>query len=281
MSVISQVAGLFPPPVRRTVAGAWLDARGLPGRLRDPARWGEPGQARHNVGGGDFALAGRELLDQLGAYAGLTADSDVLDIGCGVGRLAHPLAGFLGPRAAYTGFDVSPRAIAICRKGLARARPDFRFVEADLGNTEYRAGGREREDRYRFPVDDASIDVAAAFSVFSHMTLPSIRRYLQEAHRALRPGGRFLFTAYALTPERTAALDRGEGMHRFRPWRDGSRVVDPRSPERAIAHPLDALRQAVAGAGLALTDGVRFGRWLSPADYGGAQDLFVAFRPPA
>ncbi len=281
MSVISQVAGLFPPPLRRTVAGAWLDVRGLPGRLRDPARWGEPWQALHNVGGGDFARAGRELLEQLRTYARLTPDSDVLDIGCGIGRLAHPLASFLSLRASYTGFDVSPRAILICRKGLAQSRGDFRFVEADLGNAEYRAAGRGREDGYRFPVDDGSIDVAAAFSVFSHMTMPSIRRYLQEASRALRPGGRLLFTAYALTAERAPAVARGEGSHSFRPWREGSMVVDPRSPERAIAHPVERLREAVLDAGLDLPDGVRLGGWLGPAGYAGAQDLFVACKPAA
>ena len=106
--------------------------------------------------------------------------------------------------------------------------------------------------------------------------------YLNEASRVLRPGGRILFTAYVLTPERIDALaDMDEGRRRFHPWRDGSMVMDPRSPERAIAHPLADIQKAIREAGLELDDDVRFGNWLGVADYGGAQDLFVAHKRDA
>ena len=274
----SRLASVMPPPLRRAAAGLWLDALSLPDRLADPARRAEPWQALHNVGGGDYALTGRALLQQLVEYVGLQADDTVLDIGCGTGRLAAPLAGFLSPCGGYLGFDVARRAIAACRRRVGRARPDFRFVEADVANREYRAGGRQTEAAYRFPIEDLSIDVAVATSVFSHMQIGSIRHYLAETRRTLRPGGRMMFTAYALTPERLAALERGEGLFRFAPWRDGAWVVDPTSPERAIAHPLASLEAAVRDAGLEPLAPVRFGQWLGPSDYGGGQDLFVAGR---
>jgi SAM-dependent methyltransferase len=278
--VVSQFAGRFPPVVRRTLAGAWLDLRGLPARITDPTRRNEPWQALHNVGGGDFVQAGQENLALLQARAGLRPDSRVLDIGCGVGRMAWPLAGYLSADGGYVGFDVSPRAIASCRRRFAAVRPDFRFLEADVANAEYRADGAQAEDRYRFPVDDGGIDVAFATSVFSHMTLPAIRRYLAEAARVLRPGGRFLFTGYALTPARTEALAQGQGALAFRPWRDGAWVVDPRSPERAIAHPLESFLAAMDEAGLSLDSPFARGGWLGAAEYGGGQDLFVVERPP-
>ena len=279
MSMLSRWAGLLPPDLRRAASGAWLDLVGLPGRLRDPSRWSEPWQAVHNVGGGDYARAGKDLLEQLRLHAGLTPACDVLDIGCGTGRLAQPLVDFLNETARYTGFDASGRAIALCRSRFARLSPRFSFVEADVKNTEYRAAGHAREDEYRFPAADQTVDVATAFSVFSHMAAPSIRRYLEEGRRVLRPGGRFAFTAYALTPERTAAIARGEGLHRFKPWRDGAMVVDARSPERAIAHPLEALEDAIASAGLELETGVLWGGWLGSPAYAGFQDLFVATCP--
>ena len=204
----SHLASVLPPPLRRAISGLWLDALGLPERLADPARRAEPWQALHNVGGGDYALAGRELLQQLVAYADLQADGAVLDIGCGTGRLAAPLAGFLSPRGGYIGFDVARRAITACRRRVGRERPDFRFVEADVANREYRAGGRQAEAAYRFPAEDAAIDVAVATSVFSHMQLASIRHYLAETHRTLKPGGRVMFTAYALTGSRPWSVGR-------------------------------------------------------------------------
>lgn len=88
-------------------------------------------------------------------------------------------------------------------------------------------------------------------------------------------------TAYALAPDRMTALERGEAPRRFRPWRDGAWVIDPASPERAIAHPLSDLERAVADAALERAGAMRLGQWLGPADNGGGQDLFVARRPPA
>ncbi|WP_297514557.1 class I SAM-dependent methyltransferase [uncultured Caulobacter sp.] len=280
-SILKSAASLLPPAVRRAASGAVLDLASLPERLRDPDRRDEPWQTLHNVGGGDFAAAGRHNLDLLTRYAGLTPSSRVLDIGCGAGRMAAPLVYVLGANGGYVGFDVSRAAIRACRQRLGRARPDFRFVHADVRNREYRASGAVAETAFVFPTADGEIDIAMATSVFSHMRLDSIAHYLREAARSLKPGGRFLFTAFALTEERVARIEAGRSPMRFKPWKDGAWVVDPRSPERAIAHPLSALKAATAAAGLDLPNGVAFGCWLPPSAYSGGQDLFIAVKPPA
>ncbi|KQZ22132.1 class I SAM-dependent methyltransferase [Caulobacter sp. Root1472] len=276
---LRKAAGLLPPPFRRAASGAMLDLMSLPVRLADPERRGDSWQSVHNVGGGDFARAGRETLALLIEHAGLDRDSRVLDIGCGTGRMAMPLAAWLGDGAGYVGFDVSKSAISTCRRTLGARRPDFRFVHADVRNREYRSGGSIAETAFEFPVQDASVDVAFATSVFSHMTLDSISHYLAETRRVLKPGGRFMFTAYALTPERIAAIQQGQGHLDFKPWRDGAMVIDPKSPERAIAHPLASLVAAIRQGGLDLPADVLFGGWLPPTRYGGGQDLFTVRRP--
>jgi SAM-dependent methyltransferase len=276
---LRKAAGLLPPPARRAASGAMLDLLSLPARVRSADRRKDPWQTLHNVGGGDFALAGREHLQLLIDRAGLETTSRVLDIGCGTGRMAAPLAGWLDSGAGYVGFDLSASAIITCRRRLGSRRDDFTFVHADVRNREYRARGAISETDFWFPAGDDSIDVALATSVFSHMTLASITHYLGEARRVLKPGGRFLFTAYALTPERIAAVKRGESHLPFEPWKDGAMVIDPKSPERAIAHPLPDLLAAVAASGLDLPAGAILGRWLPPSAYDGAQDLFVAVKP--
>src|SRR3954449_7001321 len=57
------------------------------------------------VGAGDFVATGDEFLGHLVALADLTPQSDVVDIGCGIGRIARPLAHFL-TTGTYAGFDV-------------------------------------------------------------------------------------------------------------------------------------------------------------------------------
>lgn len=274
-------SSLFSPALRRVASGAYLDLVGLPDRVRRPDRWRDPWQIVHNVGGGDFAAAGRQNLDLLSEHAGLTPAMSVLDIGCGTGRMAAPLLDFLDDGAGYVGFDVSRAAIKACERRLGARRSDFRFVHVDVRNTEYRSSGAIEETELTFPAADQAFDVAMATSVFSHMRLPSIRHYLEETYRLLKPGGRFMFTAFALTPERVAMIGEGLSDLDFKPWESGSMVVDARSPERAIAHPLEALEAAVLQAGFILPKGVVYGAWLPPSQYGGGQDLFVAVKPPA
>jgi SAM-dependent methyltransferase len=87
--LLRRLAGAAPAGVRRAVAGALLDLKSLPARLRDPARRAEPWAFVHNVGDGDFVAVGAQLLRNLKDHAGLVSGDRVLDIGCGNGRVAE------------------------------------------------------------------------------------------------------------------------------------------------------------------------------------------------
>lgn len=271
--VVRSIAQLTPLWFRRSVAGALVDLRSVPQRLRDPARRNEPFAFLHNVGNGDFRGVGEQLVANLRDHAGLQGSDRVLDIGCGTGRVAAPLAALLAAGGgSYLGFDVSRVGIGYCRRRFARdAHMQFRHI--DVWNGDYNPRGRVSELETRFPAADAGIDLAFATSVFTHMRMPAVRRYLAETARVLAPGGRFAFTAFALEPGREASPDLP-----FRPFDDTSRVIDPNAPEQAIAHRREALEAAVAEAGLALRT-FRRGAWCGPAEYDGSQDLFVAVRP--
>ena len=272
------LARYLPPGLRRAGAGLLLDLKSLPARLADPRRRGDPWQVVHNVGAGDFRAIGDNLLGVLIKHADLGPDDRVLDIGCGAGRVARPLADHLSTTGGYVGFDVSRRAVAGCRRRFAAARPDFVFHHADVRNADYNPRGVFEETAYEFPCADATIDLAFATSVFTHMRIASVRHYLGEAARVLKPGGRLAFTAYLIdASSRRALADGRAGMH-FAAGRDGSWVLDPAHPERAIAHDAAAVAAAVADAGLATTGTPLPGSWRPPADYDGWQDLWLAVK---
>src|SRR5262249_25499766 len=147
------------------------------------------------------------------------------------------------------------------------------FEHLDVWNGEYNASGRLREEETVFPTADATIDVAFATSVFTHMRLPAVRRYLAEAARVLKPRGRPPFTPLALEPRRRRAE-----VFDFQRFDATSKVIDHRYPERAIGHDRGALAAAIAEAGF-LLQGFWKGAWAPPAEYEGGQDLFVAVRP--
>ena len=96
----------------------------------------------------------------------------VLEIGCGVGRLAPVLA----PRVrSYTGFDIAPGMVAEAR-ARASGDPGVRFFEAD--GTTVPAGARDRSYGFVF-----------SHAVLIHCPLAVIEALLQSCGGVLARGG--------------------------------------------------------------------------------------------
>jgi SAM-dependent methyltransferase len=124
--------------------------------------------------GGSFDTIGlleRELLIQ----HGLQKDQFLIDIGCGSGRLAQALSGYLnGP---YLGTDVVQDLLDYAQK--ASDRPDWHF---------------QLTEGIHIPEKDACADMICFFSVFTHLLHEHSYAYLDEAKRVLKPGGTIVFS---------------------------------------------------------------------------------------
>lgn len=121
----------------------------------------------------------------------LAPGATVLDMGCGCGRTARYL--LLRPDIRYTGFDIFGPAIRWADAHIAPlAGGRFRFRHFDAFSAHYNSGGALRPGELRFPADDATIDVAFAASLFTHLLEPDATHYLAEVARCLRPGGTFI-----------------------------------------------------------------------------------------
>ena len=131
-------------------------------------------QAMKLAVGGEFEAMGFLELETL-KHFGLGADSYVIDVGCGSGRLAKPLSQYLKGR--YLGIDIVPELVDYARRIVGR--PDWRFELA---------GGLS------IPEKDGEADVVCFFSVFTHLLHEQTYVYLQEAKRVLKPGGRIVFS---------------------------------------------------------------------------------------
>ena len=269
---------LLPPLLRRPAARLKnaLRRRLFPGRTRDLHRSG--------IGAGEFAAVGEELLRLAIDPGGLTPADRVLDVGCGLGRIALPLAGYLGPEARYTGFDVVEDAVFWCRRSLPD--PRFEFLHLDVQSDLYNPRGRFAPEGVRFPAADASCDSALAFSLFTHLTAPAAAHYLQEIARALRPGGRLVATFFLLDAEAEAGIAAGRVAYRFAhaasAGQEPARLEDPATVETAVAYPRAWLMERLQEAGFALVGEVHRGRWSGTGNLEAAgltfQDLIVAQR---
>jgi SAM-dependent methyltransferase len=243
-----------------------LDARdrvaGRGGRLVPPRR------LQLSVGEGDFGAIGDEFLSHLVGLCELRPEDRVLDVGCGIGRLARPLTGYLSIDGFYAGCDVNPDAIAWCTRRY-RHFPNFVFVHADVRNGRYNPDGAAEAVSYAFPFDDGAFDVCVLMSVLTHLTADEALHYLGQVRRVLAPGGRMLATAFVLDADAPSpALSFGDSC-------GGMAVVDPSLPEEAVAFEEEWLLEALRAAGLDLV-ALHPGLWTGRAEGLSFQDVVVA-----
>ncbi len=117
-------------------------------RHRDPLI--PPRRLAGYVGDSDFATTGEEFLGHFRELGGLRTQDRVLEMGCGIGRMARVLVPDLRPPGSYDGFDVVDSGIAWCQEHYRDTPAPFRFVHADLRNSAYNPGGTL--DRRQLPL---------------------------------------------------------------------------------------------------------------------------------
>ena len=141
-----------------------------------------------------FWRQGRDALDRILASlgVGLRPSDDVVEIGCGVGRLTRALA----ERARHvSAIDVSPEMLARARE----LNPDAESVSWLEGDGTSLAG-----------VADASANACLSHVVFQHIPDPAVTLgYVREMGRVLRPGG---WAAFQVSND--PRIHRPPGAHR-------------------------------------------------------------------
>ena len=226
--------------------------------------------------GGAYEEVGAEFFGYLVTLCELQPGDAILDVGCGSGRMALPLTGYLNTEGRYAGFDISAKAIAWCRENITRQHPNFDFEVADIYNSLYNPKGQYQSLDFRFPYPDASFDVVFLTSVFTHMFPPDVEHYLEEIARVLKPGGRSLCTFFLLTDESLALIAAGKGTHNFQHQRDGYRTIHEKRPEEGIAFPEAFIRELYAKSGLNVREPVRYGSWCGRTEHMSFQDVVIA-----
>ena len=230
-----------------------------------------PNRRDNYVGGGNFEAVGNAFLETLKRH-GLKPDMNVLDMGCGQGRMARPLTHFLNDEGKYQGFDIVPAGIAWCQKQYADLE-NFRFEHADVFNARYNPDGKTSASEYVFPVDDESIDLIFMTSVFTHMFADDLSNYLKEVSRTLKPGGTSLITWF-LVNDRSRSAPAPRLFFKYK-VDDVSMTTLAENPEAAIAYDEAWVRKLHSDCGLRI-DVIEYGHWSDPESRFDYQDLIVA-----
>ncbi len=133
--------------------------------------------------------SGKQVAARIAAAISLKASDDVLEIGCGVGRVGWAIA---QECRSWIGCDISKTMLSHAQRRLA-GLSNVRFVhlqKANLGE-----------------ILDASVDVVYCTNMLAHLDQMERWQYVTEARRILRPSGRLYIDTIALnSPEGWAML---------------------------------------------------------------------------
>jgi SAM-dependent methyltransferase len=219
----------------------------------------------------------------LRVYGGITKNSALLEIGCGLGRTAFPLRYILSSDGSYDGFEICHDKIKFLQTTFHKAYPNFRFIWANIHNTFYNPKGQISAGDYRFPYPENSFDIVYAASVFTHMLPETTAHYFQQAARVLKPHGRCLFSFFLLDnyqplQPRPLGFARPDFNfdHQYNNYGDDFAIVKPENPEYMTAYSLNLIKHYATQAGLELAQAPIPGLWSgSTSTWVGAQDLVV------
>ncbi|WP_028745172.1 class I SAM-dependent methyltransferase [Rhizobium mesoamericanum] len=239
----------------------------------------QPDSSDAFVGDGDFRTIGAEFLGYFIRLGGLREDSRVLDIGCGIGRMAVPLTQYLDPQTSrYDGIDPVESGIGWCQRMIAAVYPNFAFQRLDIAHDLYNPGGKISGKALALPFPDHHFDFVIMTSVVTHLPPAEILVYLAEVRRILSPGGRLFMTAFVV--DRVAATNehgRRDPRLAFRRYSGGPCWFVPSQPPlAAIGFEDGFLDKALERAGLSVAL-KSLGHWRG-TNAGHHQDVIVAKR---
>jgi SAM-dependent methyltransferase len=286
-SIPKWIRSRVPEQVKANVVPGYVYVRDL--LFSDPFNYlasnlsGKPVPPRHlirlsGIGGNvrAFEEFGRKQLRYCLDLASLKPDNSVLEVGCGMGRLAWALTRYLNSEGSYEGIDVTKVAIGWCQRKIASKHPNFLFHLVDAFNGAYNPGGKISQSVFSFPYGDESFDLVYSYSVFTHMILEDVARYLTEIHRVLKTGQTCVNSFLLLNAESLSLIEKGQSQIDLKHQHGRSLHAAKGLPESTIGHDEEDIRIAYRKSGLRIAGPIHYGSWPGRSLFLGSQDIIVA-----
>lgn len=230
------------------------------------------------VGGGDFKKTGEEFLKYFIEIGGLKTTDRILDVGCGIGRMAAPLTKYLSKEGSYEGIDIVEDGINWCIQKITPKYPNFRFQLADVFNKCYHPKGKHKSSDYKFPFEDKSFDFIFLTSVFTHMLPQDMENYLSEISRVLKQDGKCLITFFLLNQDSLSHIDKNQSRFDFKYNSGDCRINDNDIPEAAVSYDENFVLNLYEKYALKIVEPIHYGSWCGRKNFLSFQDIIVAIK---
>lgn len=224
-----------------------------------------------------YLRTGAHSIGNLKKFAYLKEEDNVLDIGCGYGRVAIQLTQFLKPQSIYAGLDNVSKHINWCSDHISSKYENFKFIHLDVYNKMYNPSGAMQANCIEFPQElEGKFDLAILFSVFTHMFPSDVKRYLQQIQKCLKPGGRLFSSFFIINEDRIASMKEGKSQFQF-VKQDGYYAHNLNVHEGAVAYDESRVAEMMWDAGFE-RDKLIFGNWSGRQRAESGQDLVVCVK---
>lgn len=228
------------------------------------------------IGGGDFKKIGEEFKNHFITIGNCKPDFHILDVGCGIGRMAVPLTEYLSKGGEYHGIDIVEKGIVWCKKRISTKFPNFHFLHSDIYNKMYNPKGKHKASEYTFPFEDEKFDFIFLTSVFTHMFPADLENYLKEISRVLKKNGRCMISYFLQNEESQEYMNQGKSTQDFKYEVEGCLTTDREVPELALLYKEDYIRELYQKYGLKISEPMQYGSWCGREKYLSYQDIIVA-----
>lgn len=223
----------------------------------------------------NFEQSGNSFVDHAVKKCQVAADHKILDVGCGVGRIAVPFTKILNENGRYEGFDIFPGGINWCTREITSRYPNFRFTLADIYNKEYNPKGRAEASNYKFPYHEGLFDLVMLNSVFTHMLPNDIQNYFSEIARVLKKGGKCWISFFLLNDRTAESVRLKKSSFDFRHDFGVYRTISENVKEEAVAYDESYIRGLYEKNGMKICEPIEYGSWSS---HGAGQDMILAVK---
>ncbi|WP_293158699.1 glycosyltransferase family 92 protein [Okeania sp. SIO2C9] len=221
----------------------------------------------------DFQSNAFKWLGYLIQRIGFKPTDSILDIGCGMGEIAHSLAYYLTPKARYEGIDFSEKVIDWANQEITSRKSNFNFQYQDIYHPIYNSKGTLPVEKFVFPYAEASFDVVCISNLFHHLSSFDVGHYLQQIQRILKVGGKCLFACFLINYESQQLIADGKSSQHLVYEIEGCFCLDPELPEKTIGFQESLIIDWIKESGLTVV-GKYYGSWCGRKSFT-HQDLLI------
>lgn len=274
MQFLRNIFYAFPLKLRKRIRQLYFLPSDILNQILGKSKREIPPDGKNFIGPGDFEKIGNEFFEYFKTYGHIQSDSVILEIGCGMGRMALPFKTFLNHCGAYYGFDIVDEGINWCSQKIAPNDKRFNFQKVDIYNKLYNPKGVLEADNFSFPYPDNFFDFVFATSVFTHMLPSQISHYIAETKRVLKPGKIALFTFFIMDDFALYNVEKGKSFMNFKHKGDHYFTINKKIEESNIAVEKKWLLEQFERNNFTLLN-EKYGSWSGRIPFLSFQDILV------